>query len=85
MYNISFVSSAAREYKKLPLDLQRVVSTVFDGEFRRDPFSPILDIKKLQKPLLGYRLRIGGYRVLYTVKKDLITIYRIRHRKDAYR
>ncbi len=30
-------------------------------------------------------MRIGEYRVLYTVKKEMITIYRIRHRKDAYK
>ncbi len=85
MYSISFASSAVREYKKLPLDIKRVIDAVFDGEFQRDPFSHDLDIKKLQKPLFGYRLRVGEYRVLYSVKKNLITMYRIRHRKDAYK
>lgn len=35
----------------------------------------------------GHRLRIGGYRVLYRVDDDAkrIHIYRIKHRKDAYR
>ncbi|MEK7109327.1 MAG: type II toxin-antitoxin system RelE/ParE family toxin [Patescibacteria group bacterium] len=85
MYSISFASSAIREYKRLPLDFQKVVAAVFEGEFRNNPFSHTLDVRKLQKPLVGYRLRIGEYRVLYTVKKEMITIYRIRHRKDAYK
>ncbi|MCC6325023.1 MAG: type II toxin-antitoxin system RelE/ParE family toxin [Candidatus Brocadia sp.] len=34
-----------------------------------------------------YRLRVGDFRVIYTVdeKQKIITIYRIRHRKDIYR
>ena len=35
----------------------------------------------------GYRLRVGVYRVLFTIDDalKLVTIYRIRHRKEAYR
>lgn len=35
----------------------------------------------------GYRIRIGDYRVLYLIddQKEQIQIYRIKHRKDAYR
>jgi len=35
----------------------------------------------------GYRLRVGDYRVLFTLDDGLkqITVYRIRHRREAYR
>lgn len=35
----------------------------------------------------GYRIRIGDYRVVYTIDKGskTITIIRIRHRKEVYR
>ena len=35
----------------------------------------------------GYRIRIGDYRVIYTVDKTAktITVIRIRHRRDVYR
>jgi mRNA interferase RelE/StbE len=35
----------------------------------------------------GFRLRVGDYRIIYTVqeKEKVITIYRVRLRKDAYR
>lgn len=35
----------------------------------------------------GYRIRIGDYRVTYTVDKKsrVITIVRIRHRREVYR
>lgn len=35
----------------------------------------------------GYRIRIGDYRVIYTVDKTskTVTIVRIRHRREVYR
>ena len=35
----------------------------------------------------GYRLRVGDYRVLFTIDdhQQTITIYRIQHRRDVYR
>ena len=35
----------------------------------------------------GYRLRVGDYRVLFTIDdpSHTVTIYRVRHRRDAYR
>lgn len=32
-----------------------------------------------------YRLRVGNYRVLFEIEKKIINIYRIRHRKQAYK
>ncbi|MGE0087776.1 MAG: type II toxin-antitoxin system RelE/ParE family toxin [Desulfococcaceae bacterium] len=31
-----------------------------------------------------YRLRVGKYRILFECEEDMIVIYRILHRKDAY-
>ena len=35
----------------------------------------------------GYRLRVGDYRVLFTIhdRLKLVTIYRVLHRREAYR
>ncbi len=35
----------------------------------------------------GYRIRIGNYRVVYTIEKDklIIVIIKIAHRKDVYK
>ncbi|MBW6441483.1 type II toxin-antitoxin system RelE/ParE family toxin [Patescibacteria group bacterium] len=45
------------------------------------------NVKKLKKPLHGYRLRVGDYRVLFIFNPDKkeIKIYTLDHRKDAYR
>jgi len=43
--------------------------------------------RKLKDAENFYRIRIGDYRVIYQVNshEQLITIYHVRHRKEAYR
>ncbi len=43
------------------------------------------NIKKLTNYQPPYRLRVGHYRVLFDTEGDTLTVYKIRHRKDAYR
>lgn len=42
------------------------------------------DVKKLAGQVGKYRLRVGDYRVLFTLEKDLIHVHQVRDRKDAY-
>ena len=42
------------------------------------------DVIKLQKPLEGYRMRVGDYRVLFDKENHIIEINAIYHRRDAY-
>jgi len=46
-----------------------------------------LHTEKLEGYPHGYRLRVGRYRVLYTIEDAArrVTIYRIAHRREAYR
>jgi len=43
------------------------------------------DVKKLSNHSPEYRMRSGNYRVLFEVVGDCIIVYRILHRKDAYK
>jgi mRNA interferase RelE/StbE len=43
------------------------------------------DVKRLTNFTPEYRLRVGDYRVLFEVEEKKIVIYRIRHRREAYR
>lgn len=43
------------------------------------------DIKKLTNFSPEYRLRVGKYRILFEVAGNKAIIYRILHRKEAYR
>ena len=43
------------------------------------------DVKRLTNFTPEYRLRVGDWRVLFEVEHDRIVIYRILHRREAYR
>ena len=43
------------------------------------------DVKRLTNSTPEYRLRVGDHRVLFEVKEKTIVIYRVRHRREAYR
>ena len=42
------------------------------------------DVKKLTGKTHEYRLRIGNFRVLFMLEGDLISVYRVSDRKEAY-
>jgi mRNA interferase RelE/StbE len=42
------------------------------------------DVKRLTGRPPRFRLRVGDYRVLFTVLADTIRVYRIVHRREAY-
>lgn len=85
MYKVKFTKSVIKQFSKLQPD---AYSQVFLGiiSLLDDPFSPTNDVTKLTD-FDGYRLRIGGYRVLYTINTEAkeITINAIVQRKDAYK
>jgi len=43
------------------------------------------DVKRLTDFTPEYRLRVGDYRVLFEVEGAKIVVYRVRHRREAYR
>ncbi len=43
------------------------------------------DVRHLTRFSPEYRLRVGNYRVLFEVDGNQVVVYRIKHRKDAYK
>lgn len=43
------------------------------------------DVKKLSNHFPEYRMRAGDWRVLFEVAADRVIVYRILHRREAYR
>ena len=45
-----------------------------------------MGVEKLEF-ISGYRLRVGDYRVLFDIDdtRKIVTVYRIKHRREAYR
>ena len=42
------------------------------------------DVKKLTARTQEYRLRVGNFRVLFMLEGDLINVYAVKDRKEAY-
>ena len=64
-----------------PDDRKKILQKIYE-ELPRKP----VQIKKLQGELFGiFSMRVGNYRVLFTIYKDGFLILRIGHRKEVYR
>jgi len=83
-YQIEIKPSASKELEKLPRPMiARVVAAIW--ELADNPYPQ--GVKKLAGFDRTYRIRVGDYRVLYTVYETrlVIEIIRVAHRKDVYR
>jgi mRNA interferase RelE/StbE len=80
-YDVQFKPRAVRDIERLPSRIQaRVIARI---EEMSDDLKG--DVKRLTNYTPEYRLRVGDYRVLFEVEEKTIVIYRIRHRREAYR
>lgn len=81
IYRIELKPLAIKDLDDLTKD---VAGRILDKtETLRDNLSG--NVKKLTNYAPEFRLRVGDYRVLFEVEGDKIIVYRVKHRKDAYR
>lgn len=79
-YKIEFKPHAAKDLRAIDvIDANRILAKVRAMENNLTG-----DVKRLTNFEPQYRLRVGNYRVLFNIENDLITIYRIKHRREAY-
>ena len=83
LHRLRVTGTARREFRRLPIRVkERVRATV---EALADDPRP-QGCKKL-RGVGAYRVRVGDYRVIYDVDDvaQVVTILRIKHRREAYR
>jgi mRNA interferase RelE/StbE len=73
VYKIELRRQAIKDFKDIPSEYASLIPRPTDA-------------KKLNGDA-GYSLRVGIYRVLYDIDDSLrlVTVYRIKHRREAYR
>ena len=83
-YRIDVVPSAARALKKLSVDVRRRIGRAIDG-LAATPRPSGAHALQVQPGLL--RLRVGDYRIIYSVQDEvlLVLIVRIGLRREVYR
>jgi len=80
-YDVQFKPGAVKDIKGMPTRGQsRVLAKI---EAMSDDLRG--DVKRLTGFTHEYRLRVGDYRVLFEIEGKSIVVYRIRHRREAYR
>ena len=82
MYQLDLRRQAYKDLESIPSDYARLISEHINS-LEENPRPT--NSKKL-KGDAGYSLRVGTYRVLYDIddKAKTVTIYRIKHRREAY-
>lgn len=80
MYKIIWDDKAIESFYKLdPFIVQRITKKI--DELQVNPFSK--DIKRL-KGSKDFRLRVGDYRIIFSIEKDIMIILKVGHRKNIY-
>jgi len=83
MYSLRILRRAVKDIADLPKGYVSLVSEHIE-RLEQNPRPP--DAKKL-KGTTDYSLRVGVYRILYDIDDSarIVTVYRVKHRREAYR
>lgn len=83
-YRVEFSKTARRQIERLPFGvrarIERKLQALADDPRPRG-------VVKMAGTDLGYRLRVGDYRVVYEIEDDilLVLVIGVAHRRDIYR
>ena len=82
-FKIEFLSSAAKEFRDLSIDLKQRIGGAIES-LQSNPLPS--GVRKLSGHKRLYRIRVGDYRVVYEidVQEKFIRVTRIRHRREVY-
>jgi mRNA interferase RelE/StbE len=83
-YTVEFLSTAAKEFKKLPLEVKQRIRIQVEA-LCLDPRPP--GAKTLQGGNGQLRIRVGDYRVIYRIQEEklLVLVLKVGHRSKIYR
>jgi len=83
VYQLEISQTAHRQIKVLPIRTAERINEAI-GRLAEEPRPS--GVRKLAG-LEGYRLRVGDYRILYKIRDEsrLVTVYRVKHRREVYR
>jgi mRNA interferase RelE/StbE len=84
MWSVRYTVEAIRALTDMDRTIARRVRAKILA-LARDPRAPNNNVRKLAG-IEGYRLRVGDWRVIFTLKHDIMTVVviRIGHRREIY-
>lgn len=83
-YKLEFKKPSLKDIEKLPThQKKRIIKKLKFFIAHENPLSLAVRLKDFEDG--QYRWRVGVYRIIFDVEDDIITILRIRHRKEVYK
>jgi mRNA interferase RelE/StbE len=80
--DVFLTRTAIKQYEKLNEPTLSRITAAVDG-LEKEP--PVGDIKELKGKPGVFRLRVGGYRILYTVGEEFVDVFKIAPRGQVYK
>ena len=83
-YKVDFKRSAKKALDKLPTPIRNQLAVKIYS-LKDDPRPD--GCKKIKGEIDSYRIRVGDYRVVYSIEdgKLIVVVVRVGHRRDVYR
>lgn len=83
-YRVILTTTAVKERNRIDPAIRRRIDQSLQG-LQSEPRPS--GVKKLSGHFQDWRVRVGDYRILYEINDDqqLVTVWRIAHRRDVYR
>ena len=83
-YSVTFKKSAFKDLQAIPARLRQKILDAIQL-LALNPYTELLQIKKLKGPDSLYRVRVQDYRILYTIEnRELrVQIIKIGHRREV--
>ena len=84
MWNVVYRESVKKDLKRISKDIQFIIRRAIEDKLMMDPIRFGLPLRRTLKGLM--KLRVGDYRIIYSIKKDIVTVevIKIGHRRDVY-
>jgi mRNA interferase RelE/StbE len=83
VYRLAYSRAATRNLIQLPADTRILIEGKL-AQLARGP-REMANVKKLKGAPNVYRLRVGDWRAVYTIERQVITIIRIQARGGVYK
>ena len=80
-YEVYLRRKAIKSIKRLPPDIKERVR---EAIMKLDDFPLGLDVKKIKGTKNKYRVRVGDYRIIMELQKNMITVIDVLPREKAY-
>lgn len=85
MWKIVYKQSVQKDLKKIPKKIKLLIKKASEERLKVNPVYFGTPLKQNLKSLM--KLRVGNYRIIYSVEKDTVIVFviKIGHRKEIYK